>query len=222
MVEHCSLCLRTRARCHSLKKPHAQTHITKTPRPNTTSQNNAHNSRPTTMARTNLSPGRGDDDDRRGDNDDRRGGNDDRRGGDTTRRNTSKRQTSPSTEKRAKKKKNDTTAKTKTGPKQNDGDDDNVTRQDSATDENAAEGGVSAENDGNATDDNVEGEEISNNPVRIPGFPCLEKQVIRSITNTPPFFAVTRALNLKTITPYHQAVYKKRRTVLLKCISLKS
>jgi hypothetical protein len=91
-----------------------------------------------------------------------------------------------------------------------------------ATDDNVEEVGVSAENNGDATDDNVEGGEINNNSVRIPGFSYLEKLVLHSITNTPPFFAVTRALDLKTITPYHKAVLKTRRTVLLKCISLKS
>ena len=188
------------------------------------------------MARTgkesSRSPGRGGDDDRRNDNNDRQGGND---GDNTTdRRKTSKRHTPPSAGTQTKRKKINTTAKS---PKQNDGDVDNATRQGSATDENTAEGGisaenatddiveevgVSAENNGNTTDDNVEGGEIYNNSVRIPGFSYLEKLVLQSITNTPPFFAVTRALDLKTITPYHKAVLKTRRTVLLKCISLKS
>jgi hypothetical protein len=213
VVELCSLCLRTRARCHSLKNP----------TPKHTSQNNAHNLQPT-MARTdnesNLSPGRGGDDDRRDSDDNGRGGNNDRRGGNDGRRGDdrrkSKRHTSPSTGTQAKKKTKGTTAETPTDPKQNDGNVDNATSQGGATDEKAAEEGVSAENNGNASDNNVEVEEINNNPVRKPGFSYLEKQVLQAITNIPPFFAVTRALNLKTITPCHQAVLKKRRSVLLK------
>ena len=214
IVELCSLCLRTQARCHSFKNP----------TPKHTSQNNAHNSQPT-MARTNnegnLSPGRGgdddcpgSDDDRRRDNDDHRGGNDDHRVGDGTRRK-SKRHTS-STGTPAKKKTKGTTTETPTGPKQNVGDDDNAISQGGATDGIAAEEGVSAKNNGNTTDNNVEVEEIDTNPVRKPGFSYLEKQVLQSSTNISPFFAVTRALNLKTITPCHQAVLKKRRSVLLK------
>jgi hypothetical protein len=40
--------------------------------------------------------------------------------------------------------------------------------------------------------------------VRKPGFSNLEKHDIQSITNTSPFFAVTRALNLYTTIPCHK------------------
>jgi hypothetical protein len=56
--------------------------------------------------------------------------------------------------------------------------------------------------------------------VRKPCFSDLEKHDIGSITNTLSFFVVARALNLvvalnlKTI----KVVYKKRRTLLLKCL----
>ena len=172
------------------------------------------------MARTgkesSRSPGRGGDDDRRNDNNDRQGGND---GNDTTdRRKTSKRHTPPSAGTQTKRKKINTTAKSATDENTAEGD----ISAENATDDYVEEVGVSAEKNGDATDDNVEGGEINNNSVRIPGFSYLEKLVLQSITNTPPFFAVTRALDLNTITPYHKAVLKTRRTVLLKCITLKS
>jgi hypothetical protein len=40
--------------------------------------------------------------------------------------------------------------------------------------------------------------------VRKPGFSNLEEHDIQSITNTSPFFAVTRALNLYTTIPCHK------------------
>ena len=121
------------------------------------------------MARTNnegnLSPGRGgddncpdSDDDRKRNNDDHRGSNDNHGVGDDTRRK-SKRHTS-STGTSAKKKTKRTTTETPTGPKQIDGDEDNAISQGGATDEIDAEEGDSAENNGNATDNNVEMEEI--------------------------------------------------------------
>ena len=177
------------------------------------------------MARTNnegnLSPGRGgdgdcldSDDDRKRNNDDHRGSNDNHGVGDDTRRK-SKRHTS-STGTSAKKKTKRTTTETPTGPKQIDGDEDNAISQGGATDEIDAEEGDSAENNGNATDNNVEMEEIDTNPVRKPSFSYLEKKVLQSDTNVSPFYSVTRAQNLKTITPCHQAVLKKRQAVLLK------
>ena len=196
------------------KKPNAQTHITK----------QAHNSQPTTMdnernpshGQSGDNDGKGDNNDRQGGNNDRRGGNNDgRRGSDATPGRRSKRHTT-TTPGTVPKKQKGMTAETPIGTKQNDGNDDNASSQGDAMDEKAAEEGVSAENNCNASDNNVEVEEINNNPVRKPGFSYLEKQVLQSITNTPPFFAVTRALNLKTITPCHKAVLKKRRTVLLK------
>ena len=170
------------------------------------------------------SPGGGGDNDRRGDKNDRRGGNNDRRGGnndsrrdvDVTPGRRSKRHTSSSTGTPAKKKQKGTTAETPTGPKQNDGNDDNASSQEGATDKKSTEKGVSAENNGDTSNNNNEAEEINKNPVRKPGFSYVEKQVLQSITNTPPFFAVTRVMNLNTITPCHKAVVKKRRTVILK------
>ncbi len=175
-----------------------------------------------TNNKNNLSPGRGGDNDGRGGNNDRWGGNNDRRGGNNDGRRSgdatpgwrSKRHTTTSTGTKTKKQKG-TTAETPTGPKQNDGDDDNASSQGGATDETATEEGVSAENNSDASDNNDEAEVINSNPVRKPGFSYLVKQVLQYITNTPPFFAVTRALNLKTITPWHKAVLKKRCTVLL-------
>jgi hypothetical protein len=154
------------------------------------------------------------DDDRKRNNDDHHGSNDNHGVGDDTRRK-SKRHTS-STGTSAKKKTKRTTTETPTGPKQIDGDEDNAISQGGATDEIDAEEGDSAENNGNATDNNVEMEEIDTNPVRKPSFSYLEKQVLQSNTNVSPFYSVTRAQNLKTITPCHQAVLKKRQAVLLK------
>ena len=169
----------------------------------------------------NLSPGRGGNDDCPGSTDDHwRNNNDHRvanyeqRVGDGTHRK-SKQHTS-STGTPAKKKTKGTPTKTPTDPKQNDGDNNNAIRQGGATDEIAAEEGVSVENNGNATDNNVEVREIDTNLVRKTGFSYLEKQVLQSITNISTFFAVTRALELKTIKPCHQAVFKKQRSVLLK------
>ena len=107
------------------------------------------------------------------------------------------------------------TAKTPIVTKQNDGNDDNASSQGDAMDEKAAEEGVSAENNSDASDNNDKAEVINNNPVRKPGFSYLEKQVLQYITNTPPIGAVNRTLHLKTITPWHKAVLKKQRTVLL-------
>jgi len=190
------------------KKFNAQTHITK----------QAHNSQPTTMdnernpshGQSGNNDGKGDNNDRRGGNNDRRGGNNDgRRGSDATPGRRSKRHTT-TTPGTVPKKQKGMTAETPIGTKQNDGNDDNASSQGDAMDEKAAEEGVSAENNSDASD-NV----INNTPVRKLGFSYPEKHVLQYITNTPPFFAVNRTLNLKTITPWHKAVLKKRRTVLL-------
>jgi len=109
----------------------------------------------------------------------------------------------------------------------NEGNDDNADAQHGVTDETATEKGDSARNNGDATHNNVEGGQINTNvsqgiglketdhsptqAVRKPGFSNLEKHVISSNTNISPIFAITRALNLKTITPSHQAVFKKRQ-----------
>ena len=53
-------------------------------------------------------------------------------------------------------------------------------------DDKAADEGVSAKNNGDASDNNDEAEEINNNPVRKPGFSYPEKHVLQYITNTPP------------------------------------
>ena len=188
------------------KKPNAQTHITK----------QAHNSQPTTMDNErNPSHRQSGDNDGRGDNNDRRRGNNDgRRGSDATPGRRSKRHTT-TTPGTVPKKQKGMTAETPIGTKQNNGNDDNASSQGDAMDEKAAEEGVSAKNNGDASDNNDEAEEINNNPVRKPGFSYPEKHVLQYIANTPPFFAVNRTLNLKTITPWHKAVLKKRRTVLL-------
>ena len=101
--------------------------------------------------------------DRRDDDDDHPGGNVGRQGGDATRR-TSKRHMQL-TGTPAKKKTKGLTAETPTGPKRNDGDDDNVISQGGATDEKDADDGISAENNSNAT---------SNDSVSKPGFSYLE------------------------------------------------
>ena len=81
--------------------------------------------------------------DRRDGDDDRPGGNVGRQEGDATRR-TSKRNMQ-STGTPAKKKTKGKTAETPTGPKRNDGNDDNVISQGGATDEKDADDGISAE-----------------------------------------------------------------------------
>ena len=167
LVELCSLCLRTQARCHSFKNP----------TPKHTSQNNAHTTHTQrwTMAKgqSGSDPaGRSGDDDRRDSDDDRPGGNVGRQGGDATPR-TSKRNMQ-STGTPAKKKTKGKTAETPTGPKRNNGNDDNVISQGGATDKKAAEDRISAENNSNATDNNVEVKKTNNNSVSKPGFSYLE------------------------------------------------
>ena len=117
-------------------------------------------------------PSRSGDDDRRDGDDDRPGGNVGRQEGDATPR-TSKRHMQ-STGTPAKKKTKGLTAETPTGPKRNDGDDDNVISQGGATDEKAAEDRISAENNSNATDNNVEVKKTNNDSVSKPGFSYLE------------------------------------------------
>ena len=191
----------------------------KTPHPNT-HHNTPRKSQPT-MAKTVT-----------GRDPTRRGGDDDRRGGENDSRK-NKRDTTPKNE-RSKKK-----SKTATGGAMddeateegistgNEGNDDNADAQHGVTDETATEKGDSARNDGDATHNNVEGGQINTNvsqgiglketdnsptqAVRKPDFSNLEKHVISSNTNISPIFAITRALNLKTITPSHQAVFEKRQ-----------
>ncbi len=112
------------------------------------------------------------DDDRRDGDDDCSGGNVGRQGGDATHR-TSK-QNMQSTGTPAKKKTKGKTAETPTGPKRNNGNDDNVISQGGATDEKAAEDGISAENNSNATDNNVKVKETNNDSVSKPGFSYLK------------------------------------------------
>ena len=212
VVELCSLCLRTQVRCHSLKNPtpkHTSQHT----------QNSAHKSQPT-MAKTYT-----------GRDPPSRSGDNDRRGGEGNRRK-NKRDTTTKNE-RSKKK-----TKTATGgamddeateegiSTRNEGNDDNADAQHDVTDETATEKGDSARNGGDATRNSVEGGQINTNvsqgiglketdnsptqAVRKPDFSNLEKHVISSNTNISPIFAITRALNLKTITPSHQAVFEKR------------
>ena len=104
--------------------------------------------------------------------DDRPGGNVGRQEGDANPQ-TSK-QHMQSTGTPAKKKTKGLTAETPTGPKRNDGDDDIVISQGGATDEKAAEDGISAENNSNATDNNVEVKKTNNDSVSKPGFSYLE------------------------------------------------
>jgi len=128
------------------------------------------------MAKTHIGsdpPSRSGDDDCRDGDDDRPGGNVGRQGGDATHR-TSKRHMQ-STGTPAKKKTKRLTAETPTGPKRNDGDDDNAISQGGATDEKAAEeDGIITENNSNATDNNVEVKETNNDSVSKPGFSYLE------------------------------------------------
>ena len=92
--------------------------------------------------------------DRRDGDDDRPGGNVGRQESDATRRTTKRHMQSTGTP-----------AETPTGPKRNDGNDDNVISQGGATDEKDADDGISAENNSNAT---------SNDSVSKPGFSYLE------------------------------------------------
>jgi len=196
----------------------------KTPHPNT-HHNTPRKSQPT-MAKTVT-----------GRDPTRRGGDDDRRGGDSTRRKNQRDTTT--TDERLRSgtptKKKSKTAKdgamddeaTEEGiSTENEGNDDNADAQHGVTDETATEKGDSARNNGDATHNNVEGGQINTNvsqgiglketdhsptqAVRKPGFSNLEKHVFSSNTNISPIFAITRALNLKTITPSHQAVFEKR------------
>ena len=112
------------------------------------------------------------DNDRRDGDDDCPGGNVGRQEGDATCR-TSKRNMQ-STGTPAKKKTKGKTAETPTGPKRNNGNDDNVISQGGATDEKAAEDRISAKNNSNATDNNVEVKETNNDSVSKPGFSYLE------------------------------------------------
>ncbi len=114
---------------------------------------------------------------------------------------------------------------------ENEGDDVNAKAQHHVTNETATVEGDSTGNNGDATDDNVEGGEINNNEsqgigsketventtlaVRKPSFSNLEKHDISSNTNISPIFVITRALDLQTIMPSHQAVMEKRRLLPL-------
>lgn len=167
-----------------------------------------------------------------------RSGDDDRRGGDSNRRK-NKRDTTTTDERDGSTSGTPTKKKSKAAKggamddeateegisTENEGNDDNAKAQHGVTDETATEKGDSARNNGDATDNNVEGGQINTNvsqgiglketdhsptqAVRKTGFSNLEKHVISSNTNISPIFANTRALNLKTITPSHQAVFEK-------------
>ena len=161
-----------------------------------------------------------------------RGGDDDRQGGDSNRR-TNKRNATTKNErstngtpinkksKAAKGGAMDEEATEEGISTKNEGNDDNAKAQHGVMDKTATEEGDSARNNGDATENNAE-KETNQNPtlaVRKPSFSNLEKHVISSNTNISPIFAITRALNLETITPSHQAVVKKRRVVPLNYLS---